>query len=345
MLKISLLNFSEIKTALNSPKNIVITTHISPDADAIGSSVGLAETLNKLGHRIEIIVPDIYPDFLNWMDTQKQIVAFDWHHEKAKRLINNADIIFSLDYNKLSRIGDDFGDEVLKATATKVLIDHHRDPDEFPDFTISDTSASSTSELIWDFLVDLEIENLQTQLGAEALYAGIMTDTGNFRFNSTSSKTHETVAKLMRIGVEVDKVYNRIYDQNSITRLKLLGHILDNRMKVFPELNSIYFWLTLEDKKKFNVKKGDTEGFVNYGLSIKGMNFSTFITEDDDKVKFSFRSKGEFNVHEFSNTHFGGGGHFNAAGGRSLKSLEETISKFENALIQSESQLVKPFEV
>jgi len=345
LLKITSLNLSELKKSLQQPKNIVITTHISPDADAIGSSVGLAEVLKKLGHKVEIIVPDIYPDFLKWMDTEKQIVAYDWHSEKANRLILNAEIIFSLDYNKLSRIGDVFGNEVLNANATKVLIDHHRDPDDFPDFTISDTSASSTSELIWDFLKDLDYSDLQTQLGAESLYSGIMTDTGNFRFNSTSAKTHQAVGELMEKGVEVDKIYNRIYDQNSITRLKLLGHILNNRMKVFPEFNAVYFWLTLEDKENFKIKKGDTEGFVNYGLSVKGMIFSTFITEDEDKVKFSFRSKGTFNVHEFSNNNFGGGGHFNAAGGRSLKPFKETIEEFEQALFDSKSMLLKPFEV
>lgn len=344
MLKIIVLNLPEVKATLAQPKKIVITTHLSPDADAIGSSVGLAEVLKSLNHQVSIVVPDIYPDFLAWMDEKKEIIAFDAHPQLSVNKLQQADIVFCLDYNKISRVGDGLADLINQSQALKFLIDHHRDPDSFPDFTLSDTEASSTAELIFTFLNDLNLQDKINLLAAESLYAGIITDTGNFRFNSTSVKTHLTVAKLMEIGVEVDKVYTRIYDQNSVNRLKLLGHVINNRMKVFEELNAVYFWITLNDKKEFNIKKGDTEGFVNYGLSVKGMNFSTFITEDDDKVKFSFRSKGKFNVHQFAQNYFNGGGHFNAAGGKTEQPLSQALKDFEDALFSESNQLLKPYE-
>ena len=333
-----------LKKHFRTAKKVTLTSHLSPDADAIGSCVGLREALLKKGMEVYIIVPDAYPDFLDWMDEDNEIMIFDKQEEKSLKVLSESDIVFSLDYNKLSRVGDGLGEAINSADCIKVMIDHHRDPDDYPDYTISDVNASSTAELICRFLIGLGWFKSLSLLGAEALYAGIMTDTGNFRFNSTSENTHKTAAKLLSLGVKGDTVYSRIYDQNSINRLKLLGHVLDQRMKVFPELNAVYFWLPLEDKKQFNVQKGDTEGFVNYGLSVKGMVFSTFITEDEDKIKFSFRSKGDFSVHEFA-TNFNGGGHFNAAGGRlSDVSLNEAIKKFEEELYKKADLLNKPFK-
>lgn len=344
MPKLHFLKYATLSSLLQEPKNIVITAHLNPDADAIGSSVGMASVLRKLGHKVHLIVPDAFPSFLQWMDQKGDILIFEKDAESAESHMEKAEVIFSLDYNALKRVGDELGNAIQKAEAYKVMIDHHQQPESFPDLTISDSSASSTAQLVYDFVEEMGWVNQLDKSGAEALYAGIMTDTGGFRFNSTSAHTHEVVAKLIEKGVKGDKVYNLINDQNTPHRLKLLGHLLANNMKVMTNFHTAYFTLSLAEKKDFHFQKGDTEGFVNYGLSMKGMKFAAFFTEDEDKVKISFRSKGNFNVNHFAREHFDGGGHNNAAGARSLLSLSDTCAKFEEILHSYTEELSSPHQ-
>lgn len=325
------LNYTEIKKYLSPEYKIVITSHMSPDADAVGSSVALRNTILDFGGTATIVLPDEYPEFISWMSPDIEILKANTDIEKVEKVVSEADVIFLLDYNNLSRVGVVLGSLIEKSYAVKILIDHHQQPDEF-DYVFSDTRASSTCEMIFDLIEKVNYLNHLDTLGAEAIYAGIMTDTGNFRFNSTSQRTHEVAAKLLNHGVVPDKIYHLIHDQNSVDRLKLLGFVIENRMKYYKALNTICFYLTLQDKKDFNFKKGDSEGFVNYGLSVRGVVFSVFFSEDEKLVKMSFRSKGNFNVNQFARTHFSGGGHFNAAGGRSLDSIDDTVFNFSKLI-------------
>jgi len=303
----------QLKSFLSTPRRIVITTHKGPDGDAMGSSLGLANYLQTKGHTVSVITPNDYPSFLKWMKGNHDVIEYCFHEEKAKRITEKAELIFCLDFNTLSRI-DTYAPVVELSKAPKVLIDHHQQPDTF-DYNFSDTTACSTAQLIFEFLELLGDDHLITQDIAECLYAGIITDTGNFRFNSVNSKTHQIVSTLIEKGVRNDWVYDKIHDNNSVSRIKLLGYCLNEKLEVLPEFNAAYIWLTEEELKRFNFQKGDTEGVVNYALSIEGVRVAAFFVQRDGIIKISFRSKGDISVNQLSRDHFGGGGHLNAAGG------------------------------
>lgn len=325
---------SEIKSLfakLHADAKIVITSHQSPDGDAIGSSLGLYNVLKTITNQCTVIVPDGFPFFLKWMEDCDKIVQYDQQQDLANALLAEADIVFSLDYNHPSRISA-MGEKLLASKAFKVLIDHHQMPDSFPDITLSDTSASSTSQLVYDFLNELGLADKITVGGAESLYSGIMTDTGSFRFNSTSAHTHHVAAQLMAIGVKPDEVYNRINDTNNYSKLQLLGFLLSEKLNYLPHYNAAFFSITVDEKQRFDYKKGDTEGVVNYGLSIEGVKISAMFIEEKDMVKVSLRSKGDVDVNMMARNWFNGGGHKNAAGGRLDISLNETISLYLDVL-------------
>lgn len=328
---------NKLKELLAEPKKIVITTHRGPDGDAIGSSLALYNYLLKKGHQVQVVTPNDYPSFLHWMKGNAHVIQFTQEPEAAERLTLEADIIFCLDFNTLSRI-DTFAPVVEQAKAFKVLIDHHQQPDDF-DFTLSDTSACSTAQLIYEFL-DMfgEIAAIDQDI-AECLYAGIMTDTGNFRFPSVTAKTHEIVAFLIGKGAQHDKVYDLVHDNNSVNRLKLLGYCLNEKLEVLPEYGTAIFSLTAEELNRFQYQKGDTEGVVNYALSIEGISIAAFFVERDGMVKISFRSKGDFSVNQLARDHFNGGGHINAAGGAFGTKVEEAIEKFKSILPDYQSLL------
>ncbi|MDA9898033.1 bifunctional oligoribonuclease/PAP phosphatase NrnA [Flavobacteriales bacterium] len=319
----------QLKAFLSTPRKVVITTHKGPDGDAMGSSLALYNYLLKKGHSVQVITPNDYPKFLKWMKGDKQVIEYCFHQEKATRITAKAELIFCLDFNILSRI-DTYAPVVEAANAPKVLIDHHQQPDTF-DFNFSDTSACSTAQLIFEFLEMLGDTDLIDQDIAECLYAGIMTDTGNFRFNSVSSKTHQIVAFLIEKGARNDWIYDQIHDNNSVSRLKLLGYCLSEKMEVLPELGAAIIHLTKEELERFNFKKGDTEGVVNYALSIEGVNMAAFMVEKDGIVKISFRSKGLISVNQLARDHFSGGGHINAAGG-AHSNMSEAITTFKNVI-------------
>ncbi len=329
-----------LKKLLSKPKRIAIVTHWSPDGDAIGSSLGLSNFLQKKGHAVTVIVPNEYPEFLHWMHGHKQVVDAMKNKKKAETALKNAEIIFCLDFNELKRINS-LGEIIVKLSVPKVLIDHHPNPSEFADYVFHKVESSSTAELVYDFIVKMGGAKLVDKHIANCLYTGIMTDTGSFRFPSTSVKTHRVVAHLMDAGAENSLNHNRIYDDNTENRLRLLGFALSEKLIVLPEFHTAFFTLNDSEHERFHYQKGDTEGLVNYALTMRGIVFAAFFAERDGKVKCSFRSKGNFDVNLFARAGFNGGGHKNAAGGMLELSLEEVVKKFKSMLLEYNSKIKK----
>lgn len=332
-------DIKNIKKLLSSPKQIVIIPHKNPDGDAIGSTLGLLHYLKQYDHEAVIIAPNDYPDFLKWMPGESSILKYDQQQDDCDRQIISADLIFTLDFNSLSRIGN-MQTTVLKSSSIKIMIDHHQQPDDYARYMYSDVTMSSTCEMVYNFIDMLaDTEKINSDI-ATCLYTGIMTDTGSFRFSSTTSATHEIVSILIEKGADNANIHNQVMDTNSYERLQLLGKALSN-LKVIPEYKTAYISLTQAELNSFNFKKGDTEGFVNYGLSLKGVIFAAIFIESqqDNIIKISLRSKGDFSVNEFSRSHFEGGGHTNAAGGKSDLNMEDTIDKFISILPQYKKDL------
>lgn len=315
----------ELKNLLSAKQNVVITTHVNPDGDAIGSSVALLNFLIKMGHDVSVIVPNDYPDFLKWMKNDELIINYSNSKNESQDKIKNASLIFCLDFNNLNRINE-LGDYISESNAKKVLIDHHLDPSDFYDFKIHDVKASATAELVYNFLIELDSNAVDKDI-SEALYTGILTDTGSFKF-SMSPKVHKIVSDLMIRGVDIGFINNKIYDSNSLDKLKLIGYALSEKLEVISNGNAAYIVLSRKDLKDHNFKKGDTEGLVNYALSISNVNMAVLIIETKERIKFSFRSIGQFSVNEFAKKYFNGGGHKNAAGGSLEDKLSVALEKF-----------------
>ena len=315
----------ELKNLLSAKQNVVITTHVNPDGDAIGSSVALLNFLIKMGHDVSVIVPNDYPDFLKWMKNDELIINYSNSKNESQEKIKNASLIFCLDFNNLNRINE-LGDYISDSKAKKVLIDHHLDPSHFYDFKIHDVKASATAELVYNFLIELDSNAVDKDI-SEALYTGILTDTGSFKF-SMSPKVHKIVSDLMIRGVDIGFINNKIYDSNSLDKLKLIGYALSEKLEVISNGNAAYIVLSRKDLKDHNFKKGDTEGLVNYALSISNVNMAVLIIETKERIKFSFRSIGQFSVNEFAKKYFNGGGHKNAAGGSLEDKLSVALEKF-----------------
>ncbi len=331
----------QFEQLFSNPKNIVLTIHLNPDADALGSALGFALVLQKKGHSVTVVSPNTFPDFLKWMKGNDQVLVFDREPEACKKVLKDADIIFSMDYSTLKRVGQ-VGDEIAKSNATKVIIDHHREPEEYAGLMKWSTEAGATCELVFDLLKELNWLNSIDKDAGECLYAGIMTDTGGFRHPNTTQHIHEIIAQLLGIGVNGSRVSKLVYDTNSVDRIKLLGFTLSQRLEILEDFNVAYIYLSADDLKKYNAQKGDTEGLVNYALSIKGIVMAALFKESDSMVKMSFRSVGEFSVNDFARSNFDGGGHTNAAGGVSKSmNLRQVIKKFENLLPMYKSELNK----
>lgn len=321
-----------VKELLSETKKIVIVGHKNPDADAIGSCLGLSEFLQKRGHSTTVLMPNTFPDFLKWMPGSDNILTYDQQAELCEKFIDEAQLIFTLDFNALNRVGD--LEAPLKNTNAKfVMIDHHQQPDSYPIATYSDTSMSSTCEMVYHFIDALEGLDSLSETIATNLYTGIMTDTGSFRFSSTSATTHRVIADLIDHGAINNVIHESIYDTNSPDRMTLLGVALKN-LRILPEYKTAFISLSQKELDDHNFKKGDTEGFVNYALSIQGIIFAVIFIENKQEniVKMSLRSKGNFSVNEFARTYYNGGGHTNAAGGRSTKNLDDTITEFISIL-------------
>ncbi len=329
---------SPLKKILATKKRIAIVTHWSPDGDAIGSSLGLANFLLKLGHTVNVIVPNEYPPFLHWMHGHKKIIDAQKNKKKATLALKKAELVFCLDFNELKRINF-LGVLIDQLTVPKVLIDHHPNPSKFAAYMLHKVEASSTAELIYEFIVSMGGAKLVDKNIANCLYTGIMTDTGSFRFPMTSVKTHRIIAHLMEAGAENSLNHNRIYDDNTENRLRLLGYTLSEKLNVLTEFNTAFFTLSEAEHDRFKYQKGDTEGLVNYALSIRGIVFAAFFAERDGNVKCSFRSKGNFDVNLFARAGFNGGGHKNAAGGMLESSLQDVVKKFKSLLPMYAKQL------
>ena len=323
---------SSIQKLLIPGNKIVIITHYNPDGDAIGSSLGLKHFLNQKGLEADVIVPNDFPKFLKWMPDSKKIIIADYKRKVAGEAIYNADVIFILDFNASHRSGNLVGPWIEKSKAKKILIDHHQQPEDF-DFVYSDVKVPATSQMIYHFIDALNDTELVNQDIAECLYTGIMTDTGGFRFRSTSATTHRIVANLIEKGADPAMITSNTWDTNTVSRLHLLALIL-GRIEVVKDGKVAILWLKRDELKEFGFQKGDTEGFVNYGLSIMGTQVSAFFMEDlyEDFIKISFRSKDDVDVNQFSRKYFNGGGHINAAGGKYMKSIEKTIEDFKEKI-------------
>jgi len=331
--------FSDFKKIISKAKNVSILTHVSPDGDAMGSSLGLFHYLKSKNKNVKVIVPNSFPGFLEWMPASKQVLVFEGNEEKTKKQISNSDLLFILDFNNYSRL-EKLSEFLNTSKAPKILVDHHRQPDTCFDLYFHDEKACSTAELIYEFIRGIDPKNRIDEKTATCLYTGIMTDTGNFRFPSTTEKTFRITADLVKAGANNSEIYDSIYDDNTEKRLKLLGYCLE-KLVFLHEYNAAYIALSEDELKKFDYKKGDTEGIVNYALSVRGTKFSAFFSEKDGDIKISFRSKGKFDVNKLARAHFNGGGHMNAAGGRSKQSLQQTVENFLNVLPEYKLQLTK----
>ena len=322
-------------------EKIVIVSHVSPDGDAIGSSLGLYHFLTSQEKTVNVIVPNAFPEFLHWMPGAKEVIVYDKYKEYADKLINEADVLCCLDFNVLSRI-DNMEEVVRNTPARKMMVDHHLYPGDFCRITISHPEISSTSELVFRLICQLGNFSDITKEGAECIYTGMMTDTGGFTYNSNDREIYYIISELLSKGIDKDEIYRKVFNTHSEGRLRLMGYVLYDKMQVFPEFNSALIWLDASEQKRFQYKKGDTEGFVNIPLSIKGVRFTVFLREDTEKkmIKVSLRSVGTFPCNKVAAEFFNGGGHLNASGGEFYGPMEEAINLFKQALVKYQDLLL-----
>lgn len=334
-----MLPIKEIYDLLDVPRKVVIIMHQKPDADAMGSSLGLFHFLTKLGHSPTVISPTNWAEWLKWMPDSNGAIDYEYSTEKANAVLDEAEWVFCLDFNTLSRTRN-MAPKLRKLTCVKILIDHHQQPESaYFTYGVSDTDKSSTSEMVYDLIVDSGHADKIDKDIAACLYAGVMTDTGSFRFPGATAAVHRMVATLKDTGLNHTRIHENLFDNFLENRLRFIGYVLQYKMEVFYEYNAALIAIPWKDLVRYEIKTGDTEGLVNYPLSIQGIRMAALIIDRDEEVKCSFRSKGDFDVNTFARKYFEGGGHFNAAGGRSGDTLEQTVQRFKNALKENSSQL------
>lgn len=336
-------DYQSIISVLTPEKKILITAHANPDGDAIGSALALFHFLSASGYQVKVVVPNDFPSFLSWMPGINQIVVYKHHEKEVIKMAVQADIIFCMDYNGLKRV-EKMQTIFDKSKAERILIDHHPHPEVASfQYLFSKTNTSSTSEMVYDFITRMAgLEGISKEI-ADCLYVGIATDTGSFSYSCNYPETFHVVAELVRKGIDTEKIHRLVYDTYSESRMRLLGFSLSEKMKVLTEYGTAYIALSKEDLRRFNFQIGDTEGLVNYPLSIDGISMAVLFTEKEQFIRMSLRSKGKFSVNEFVKKHFEGGGHKNAAGGNSYLSLEETLKKFEELLPAYQEDLLNCF--
>jgi phosphoesterase RecJ-like protein len=336
-----MLDLASLTELLDQPRKIVITTHHKPDGDAMGSSLGLYHYLIQLGHHTKVITPTDYPEFLSWLPGNEDVIIYTEALQQSAKLIAEADLIFCLDFNSLARINE-MGELVRESSAYKVMIDHHLEPEDFDDYRHWNINACAAAQLVYDFIANvLHKKELINKDVATCLYTGILTDSASFRLPNTTSTVHRIVAELIDAGAVNWRIHELIYNSSSENRLRFLGHCLANRLEVLPEFNTAIIWVTKEDLAKYDINTGDTEGIVNYALSIASVRLAAFIVDRKDRVKLSLRSKGEFPANDICKRYFEGGGHRNAAGGQSMDTLEGTINKFKSILPEYKKLLIQ----
>lgn len=330
-------NVSRSYKLIEAAERIVILTHLSPDGDAVGSSLGLYHFLREIGKEPVVVVPNRFPSFLNWMSGAADIVVLEEKHKEVQGLITEADLLICVDFNDLKRI-DGAKPFVEQSHAKKILIDHHLSPEAFADVTISHPEISSSSELVFRLICRMGFFQNITKVCAESIYVGMMTDTGNFSYASQSPEIYHIISELLSKGIDKDNIYRLVYNTYSENRMRLMGFCLVEKMKLYKEQRTAVISLSLDELARFDYQVGDAEGFVNIPLSIEGIDISVFVREDVKKVKMSFRSQGTFPVNKMASTYFNGGGHLNAAGGESYLSLAETLDKLEKVIIKNDIQ-------
>lgn len=321
-----------VQELLSTPKKIAIIPHRGPDGDAMGSTLGLYHFLLKNHHYPTVISPNEFPDFLAWMPGADKIKIYEKDRENCTALLQEAELIFTLDFNALHRTGE-MENVLAQLQSPFIMIDHHQNPDDYAAVTYSDTAFGSTCEMLYNFITALgKKDDIDFTIGT-CIYTGILTDSGSFKFPKTTGTTHRIVAELIDLGVQNTEIPSLLFDNSSYGRLQILGRALQN-MIIYPKFKTAYTTLTQEELNSFNYVKGDTEGIVNYGLSIQGIHFAAIFIENKEEkiIKISFRSQGDFDVNQFAREHFNGGGHRNAAGGKSELTMEETQKKFEDLL-------------
>ncbi|MBA3647592.1 MAG: bifunctional oligoribonuclease/PAP phosphatase NrnA [Chitinophagales bacterium] len=333
-------SISELKELLSSPKKIVITTHQRPDGDAIGSSLGLYHYLKLKKHDVTVITPNDYPEFLKWLPGDEYVMNYEKQTLQAQQLVTEANIIFCLDFNKLYRL-EELGKFIELSASVKVLIDHHLDPDDFAEFIFSNIKACSTCELVYAFILEMDDKSLITKDIASCLYTGILTDTDRFRIPTTSAYVHRVSAELLEYGIDHTKIYEEVYETFSENRLRFFGYCIREKLKIIPAFKTGIISLETADLRKFNIQSGDTEGLVNYPLWIKDIQLSVLIIQRPGEVRLSFRSKGDFSVNDLARNNFEGGGHRNAAGGKSQLSVAQTQEKLIAILAAFKNDLNK----
>jgi len=324
-------DFLKIREVIDQSRRIIITTHMNPDGDAIGASLAMFLYLKKRGFSVKVIIPDAYPGFLAWLPSAGEILIFEKQPDESRVFLRESDLIICLDFNNLSRLNG-LGKEIEGSSSVRILIDHHLYPGEEFNYKISFSKISSTSELIYDFIAESGYRELIDKEIAECLYTGIVTDTGSFSYSCNYVKTYVITAELFRLGIDGEHIHRLIYDTYSENRLRLLGYAVSEGLTVLSEYHTAYITLTRKDLERFSYQVGDTEGVVNYALSIKGINLAALFMEREDHVKVSFRSKGKFSVDRLAREHFGGGGHNNASGANCQMTITGTISKFLSLL-------------
>jgi phosphoesterase RecJ-like protein len=336
-----MLSISEIKELLATPQKIVITTHHKPDGDAMGSSLGLYAYLIQLGHHVKVITPTDYPQFLHWLPNNSDVIIYTDETQRSAELVQDAALIFCLDFNTLSRINE-LGELVRASSAYKIMIDHHLEPEDFDDYRHWSISACAAAQLVYDFIVnELNDGAMMNKDIATCLYTGIMTDSGSFRFESATSSVYRIAADLIDAGAEHWRIHQLVYDNATEERLRFLGHCISNKLEILREYNTAIISVTKQELNEYKIITGDTEGIVNYALSINGIKLAAFIIERTDKVKLSLRSTGDFPANEICKKYFDGGGHRNAAGGVSNKDLATTVSDFKEILKEYKTQLLQ----
>ncbi len=336
-----MIDLDSLKEKLAQPCRIVITTHHKPDGDAMGSSLGLYNYLIQKGHYVKVVSPTDYPYFLQWLPNNPEVVIYTEKKAESISLVEEAEIIFCLDFNALSRINE-LGEEVRKSDAIKVMIDHHLEPEGFDDFRHWNINACATAELIYDFITNvLDDGALINKDVATCLYTGIMTDSGSFRFPNVTANLHRIVANLIDSGAENWRIHQQVYDNATESRLRFLGYCISNKLEVLREYNTALITVSKDDIAKFDIQTGETEGIVNYALSINGITLAAFIVERKDKVKLSLRSVGTFPANEICKKYFKGGGHRNAAGGQSEDSFENVVAQFKAILPEYKNLLLR----
>ncbi|MDR2868708.1 MAG: bifunctional oligoribonuclease/PAP phosphatase NrnA [Bacteroidales bacterium] len=339
-------SIKSVKELMYNAEKIVIVSHYNPDGDAIGSALALYHFFTALNRPVEIVMPNLFPDFLKWIPGSENILIAMKHLNTAKKIFQNADLLFVVDMNAAHRSGADLQQAILDSPAVKVLIDHHPNPELPCHYQYSTTKTTSTCELVYNFIAKkLRLKSYINLDIARCIYTGMITDTGSLSYACNYENTYKILAHCAKLGVDGEDIHRLIYDNYEVSRMKLLGLTLSDRLKILPEYRTAVLHLSLKDLADNNYRIGDTEGFVNYGLSMKIVNFTAFFTEREDRIRISFRSKGNFDVGKFASTHFTGGGHRNASAANFNGTLEEAMQKFEEVLPQYQNELSSTSEM